>query len=227
MGVRKFRSVEQMSPETVRPRLDPGNLRLALGLSSLASGLNPIRLVPGVGRYRSQEDALSARAKPMRGRSSCSLAESYRRLEDLVRTVIPEGVTYRLRLSPEEIEAGWFDPEPYGVPPPQIVLYRPRHQDESGDVLHEVLTLAHELGHYRSFDKGLRTPEYAAAIKVPWQEWPDLSRRDRCSILEEERRAWQFAREILGEVGFSDWDAFWRRHQESLADYRARLRLDL
>lgn len=226
MGVRKFRSVEQMPTQPRRSRLDPGNLRLALGLASLASGLNPVRLVPGVGKYRSQDEALSSRAKPIPRRSSRPLTDSYRRLEELVKVAIPEGVTYQTRLDPEEIEAGWFSPAPFEVPPPRIVIYRPRHMDEPGDVLQELLTLAHELGHFRSFDRGLRTPEYNQAIKVPRSEWPTLNRSARISILDEERRAWQFAREILGGIGFSDWDAFWRGHQEALTEYRKRLRLD-
>ena len=226
MGVRKFRSVEQMPARARRSRLDPENLRLALGLASLASGLNPVRLVPGVAKYRSVDEALSARAKPMPGRSTHSLAESYSRLEELVRVAIPEGVTYWTRLNPDEVEAGSFDPEPFGVRSPRIVIYRPRHMNEPGDVLGELLTLAHELGHFRSFDGGLRTPEYDDAIKVPWRDWPTLSKRARTSILDEERRAWRFAREILGEVGFSDWDALWRAHQDALAGYRTRLRLD-
>ncbi len=65
MGVRKFRSVEQMPAQPKRSRLDPDNLRLALGLASLASGLNPVRLVPGVGKYRSMEEGIAARARPM------------------------------------------------------------------------------------------------------------------------------------------------------------------
>lgn len=60
MGVRKFRSVEEMPGPPVRPRLDPENLRLAFGLSSLA-GLRPIRLVAGVRKYRSWADLLAAR----------------------------------------------------------------------------------------------------------------------------------------------------------------------
>lgn len=227
MGVRKFRSVEQMPTQPRRSRLDPGNLRLALGLASLASSFNPVRLVPGVGKYRSLDEALSARAKPIPGRSSRSHVDCYRRLEELVKAAISGGVTYYRRgLVPDEMdEAGSFDPAPNGVRRPRIVIYRLRGMNEPGDVLDELLTLAHEFGHFCSFDKGLRTPEYDEALR-DWREGRDLTRAARTSVLDEERRAWRFAREILGEVGFSDWDAFWRSHQDALADYRRRLRLD-
>jgi hypothetical protein len=47
----------------------------------------------------------------------------------------------------------------------------------------------------------------------------------RHAILQEERRAWQFAREILAQVGFSDWEAFWLKHQNAIVDYRSKLQL--
>jgi len=55
MGVRKFRSVGDMpGPPPLRP-LDPENLRIACGLSSLEL-LAPLRRVPGVRKFRSVED---------------------------------------------------------------------------------------------------------------------------------------------------------------------------
>ena len=60
MGVRKFRSVEEMPGPPRLPRLDPDNLRLAFGLSSLA-GLRPILLTPGVRKFRSWDELLPAR----------------------------------------------------------------------------------------------------------------------------------------------------------------------
>jgi hypothetical protein len=62
MGVRKFRSVEDMPGPPPRRPLDPDNLRLALGLSALADGLHPLRRRPGVRRFRSWDDALASRA---------------------------------------------------------------------------------------------------------------------------------------------------------------------
>jgi hypothetical protein len=55
MGVRKFRSVDEMpGPPPLRP-LDPENLRIACELSSLER-LAPVRRVPGVRKFRSVED---------------------------------------------------------------------------------------------------------------------------------------------------------------------------
>ena len=55
MGVRKFRSVEEMKgPPPLRP-LDPENLRIACGLSSLEQ-LAPLRRTPGVRKFRSVEE---------------------------------------------------------------------------------------------------------------------------------------------------------------------------
>ncbi len=61
MGVRKFRSVEEMPGPPKRPRLVPENLELALGLSSLAHGLKRTRMKPGVRRFRSWDEALESR----------------------------------------------------------------------------------------------------------------------------------------------------------------------
>jgi len=62
MGVRKFRSVEEMSGPPRRPALDPENLRIALGLASLAQGFRPIRRRPGVQKFRSWNEALASQA---------------------------------------------------------------------------------------------------------------------------------------------------------------------
>ena len=61
MGVRKFHSVEEMPGLPPRKPLDPENLRIAFGLSSLANGLCPIRLRPGVRKFRSWAEALAAK----------------------------------------------------------------------------------------------------------------------------------------------------------------------
>jgi hypothetical protein len=44
-----------------RKPLDPENLRIAFGLSSLANGLCPTRLRPGVRKFRSWNEALAAK----------------------------------------------------------------------------------------------------------------------------------------------------------------------
>ena len=61
MGVRKFRSVTDMPGPPTGRRLDPENIRQALGLSAVAHALRPARLRQGVTKYRSWNDALRAR----------------------------------------------------------------------------------------------------------------------------------------------------------------------
>ena len=68
MGVRKFRSVEEMPGPPRRPPLDPENLRLAFGLASLAHGLSPLRTEAGVRKFRSWDEALESRASKARTR---------------------------------------------------------------------------------------------------------------------------------------------------------------
>jgi hypothetical protein len=53
MGVKKYRSVEEMPGPEARPPLDPDNLRIAFAWIKLASELRPGRLRPGVRKYRS------------------------------------------------------------------------------------------------------------------------------------------------------------------------------
>jgi hypothetical protein len=66
MGVRKFRSVEEMPGPSRRPPLDPENLRLAFGLRSLADGLHPVSYQAGVRKFRSWDEALDSRASRAR-----------------------------------------------------------------------------------------------------------------------------------------------------------------
>jgi len=70
MGVRKFRSVEEMPGPPRRLPLDPENLRLAFGLASVAHGLHPARQRPGVRKFRSWDEALESRGMRVRDGSS-------------------------------------------------------------------------------------------------------------------------------------------------------------
>jgi hypothetical protein len=63
MGIRKFRSVEEMPGPPRRRPLDPENLRIAFGLAELAQGFHPVRLKPGVYKYASWDELLAALAK--------------------------------------------------------------------------------------------------------------------------------------------------------------------
>lgn len=70
MGVRKFRSVEEMPGPPRRSPLDPENLRLAFGLASVAHGLHPARQRPGVRKFRSWDEALESRGARVRHAAS-------------------------------------------------------------------------------------------------------------------------------------------------------------
>jgi hypothetical protein len=61
MSIRKFHSVEEMPGPSPLPRLDPENLRIAFGLSSLANRLSPARRRPGVRKFHSWDEALAAK----------------------------------------------------------------------------------------------------------------------------------------------------------------------
>jgi hypothetical protein len=61
--LRKYRSVEEMEPPPWREPLDPANLRVAFGLSELATRLRPRRFPPGLHKYRSVEEAARRRAR--------------------------------------------------------------------------------------------------------------------------------------------------------------------
>lgn len=53
MGLKKYRSVEDMPGPPPRRALDPENLRIALGMMELARRLSPLSRVPGVRKFRS------------------------------------------------------------------------------------------------------------------------------------------------------------------------------
>ena len=55
MPVRKFRSVEEMTPVSERRPFDPENLRIAIMWSRATLALHPVRRVPGVHKFRSYE----------------------------------------------------------------------------------------------------------------------------------------------------------------------------
>jgi len=62
-------------------------------------------------------------------------------------------VTYELTIGDvERLENGWFHPDVGGYP--KIVVKRPVRSDTPGNALHEMLTLAHEFGHYVSLKTG-------------------------------------------------------------------------
>src|SRR5262245_57854573 len=56
MPVRKFRSVEEMTPLPDRRPFDPENLRMAIAWSRVALALHPTKRAPGVHKYHSYEE---------------------------------------------------------------------------------------------------------------------------------------------------------------------------
>ncbi len=56
MGLKKYRSVEEIPPAPPRTPLDPDNLRIACELSETALAVHPRVLVSGVTRFRSADE---------------------------------------------------------------------------------------------------------------------------------------------------------------------------
>jgi hypothetical protein len=63
MGVRKFRSVEEMPGPAPRTPLDPENLKIAFDLMETTHRLARLRRPPGVRKFRSWDDLLRARER--------------------------------------------------------------------------------------------------------------------------------------------------------------------
>jgi hypothetical protein len=60
MGVRKFRSIDEMPGPKPRTPLDPENLRIAFDLVETAHRLAGLRRRPGVRKFRSWDELLLA-----------------------------------------------------------------------------------------------------------------------------------------------------------------------
>jgi hypothetical protein len=135
------------------------------------------------------------------------------------------------RLFPYRGQLGWFTPRfaPLGIAKIHIVCHHTTMPHYFDDMVEEVITLAHELGHFRSFRAGVRTAEYEAALdRFDDRTHPRLTEEECRLIVKEERHAWRFAREELEAIGgFGAWAAFDAReaagdraYDESLAARR-------
>lgn len=123
--------------------------------------------------------------------------------------------------------------------PPIAADYSPRtrmityyrndpHQPDDGDAIAELHVIAHELGHALSHQRGERTEDYEAAVKLDDSTWKDvLTTAQKASVLDEEARAWRYAAELLAELGApaGAWGLA-ERTATSLARYRAVLSVD-
>lgn len=132
-------------------------------------------------------------------------------------------------------EAGEFARVDSDHPRPQIVLARPSYREpadepsmtlatgESADLLAELVTLAHEGGHLRSWRAGNHTPEYieaAIAMHNLLEPGNVVTPEQERLYLEEEHRAWDHARSLLAEHGFEEWDDFQEAKARGLNEYR-------
>lgn len=129
-------------------------------------------------------------------------------------------------IEPDEVrvgEAGYFHPHDEDQGRPEIAIARsgcgrtnrsaPTNERQDGavvsqqELLAELSNLAHEFGHSRSWREGERTHEYGEAALAFDMGLP-LSEAQQNLIMEEEERAWKYARMELDYLGFSEWERF-------------------
>jgi hypothetical protein len=132
-------------------------------------------------------------------------------------------VNFSTALAPwEQGVAGGFTVQG-GVP--SITLYREQATRLAGDPLSELITLAHELGHAQSWRLGYRTTVYLDVVDRVYEPGRSFAFDEAVLVLDEELRAWRFARSILGQKGFTKWAAFDEHKTRALAIYCERLNL--
>ncbi|MBI4957374.1 MAG: hypothetical protein HY908_35525 [Myxococcales bacterium] len=119
----------------------------------------------------------------------------------------------------------------------RITLVRPLRSWDIDSVRDELFTLAHEAGHFRSWQEGWHTEAYLDALdalnhdpaaRAPIDADPGAKRvalgaAQATLIYEEEARAWQFATDQLRALRYPRLDELARRRERSLAEYRLRL----
>jgi hypothetical protein len=70
MGVRKFRSIEEMNAWKEERPLDPNNLRIAIAHSKTCLALDRRRMPAGVRKFRSADEAWASRLAWERGEAT-------------------------------------------------------------------------------------------------------------------------------------------------------------
>jgi len=129
--------------------------------------------------------------------------DMYRRLWDLVGKDPPVPALYEYAPDMPLDTAACFYTHDGDVLDPRILIGRTpcpaqcTKPDLDRATLNELISLAHERGHERSWREGTY----------------------RENSMPEERRAWKHARDILGSMGFKDWDAFAAARESSLAEH--------
>jgi hypothetical protein len=138
-------------------------------------------------------------------------------------------------------EDGFFDPhvESNAKRGPELAIVRPyysyasddplgykptktRRDGHPVDLLRELCTLAHELGHVRSWQRKERTGQYADALGV-FNNREKTGLRptpEQCGLIKaEEMRAWQYGEDELRSLGFLEWTRFREVKDEALKKY--------
>jgi len=139
----------------------------------------------------------------------------------------------------EEGLEGRFDPDPWrNGTGPQIWLYRvpcPEPRDEpvvdGPYVSRELRVFAHEYGHFRSWveqsNGATRTWQaYFQAGTLLGKSPGSLSGDQKQLIMMEEERAWDIARDVLSEIGFSNWQELKSHREHALGIYREKMGMD-
>ena len=83
----------------------------------------------------------------------------------------------------------------------------------------ELIIVAHEYGHYLSDENKYRDEFYDSSIKK-FHAKKNLTIEEEKSIFDEEKRAWNYAKKKLKELGFTDFDSFKTREHEALEIYK-------
>jgi hypothetical protein len=142
----------------------------------------------------------------------------------------PRGtVIYHHLLGEETVGFGCYGPNraENGYAAPVIQLWRtdalPDPQDkpdlETRPLL-DACDLSHEHGHFLSDKNGKRTAAYEAALDQAWKQ-VGLTAEEHACMLDEEERAWTYARATLEKLGVDEWDTFNARKEEALDTYRS------
>ena len=194
-------------------------------------------------------------------------ADVFSTYEALWRRAEHEGALVRYEGISPYGEAGWFHPTYY--PKPTIVLVRPYYKEPDDeprresdapaphpqpDIHAEVITLAHEYGHFVSWSGRTERTEYElyaaiakrrdTIIDEEFKKMPAGLSRQECNerlrtalhdrldddardrILREETLAWQIGREVLTELTLANFELYDRRTKTGLHNHRYRLGIE-
>jgi hypothetical protein len=131
---------------------------------------------------------------------------------------------YHAPLGTDELDQkGYFSPIGCDPLEPKLCVIKVSFLDPV-DWTDALLTLAHEGGHFRSFRDCLHPVRYTAAVSR-YRKRKRIAARHKEMVLDEERRAWTYAVELLHELGFDDWLAFSKAKRAALATYEAMVTL--